>query len=82
MVGYISQIGLFPYTFAPKGWLPCEGQLLEISANQTLYSLIGNRFGGDGRTSFALPDLRSKAPLPGMAYHIYTSASGIVPTRD
>jgi microcystin-dependent protein len=82
MLGYISQIGLFPYTFAPQGWLSCEGQLLEISSNQTLYSLLGNRFGGDGRTTFALPDLRGKAPLPGMAYYIYTSANGIVPSRD
>lgn len=50
-------IALFPYTFTPKGWLSCDGQLLEISRYSTLYSLLGNQFGGNGTTTFALPHL-------------------------
>ncbi|MFZ1269306.1 MAG: tail fiber protein, partial [Anaerolineae bacterium] len=54
---YIGQIELLPFTFAPQGWTVCEGQLLPISENEALYSLIGTTFGGDGQTTFALPDL-------------------------
>lgn len=57
LVGEICQ---YPYNFAPKNWAPCHGQLMSIMQNQALFSLLGTTFGGDGRTTFALPDLRPK----------------------
>ena len=59
---YIGTIALFPY-IAPDGWMPCDGRILLASTYQTLWALIGNKFGGDGRTTFALPDLRGRVPL-------------------
>ncbi|MBB4286365.1 phage tail protein [Roseospira goensis] len=59
---FISEIRVFAFNFAPKGWAKCDGQLMAISQNQALYSLIGTIYGGDGRTTFALPDLRGRAP--------------------
>lgn len=56
----LGEICLVPYTFAPRGWAFCQGQLLTISQNQALFSLIGTIYGGDGRTTFALPDLRGR----------------------
>ncbi len=55
---FIAEIVMFAGTFAPRGWAFCEGQLLPIAQNQALFSLLGTTFGGDGRTTFALPDLR------------------------
>jgi len=60
---YLSQISLFAFGFAPKGWALCNGQLLPINQNQALFSLLGTQYGGDGHTSFALPDLRGRAPM-------------------
>jgi microcystin-dependent protein len=60
---YIGQIEAFPYSFAPSGWLPCQGQLLAINQNQALFSLLGTSYGGDGRTNFALPDLRGRVAM-------------------
>jgi microcystin-dependent protein len=77
---FIGQIELFPYTFAPQGWMTCEGQLLSISEYTALFSLIGTNFGGDGRTTFGLPDLRDKAPIPDTAYYI--AVDGIYPPRQ
>ncbi len=57
---YIGQIQAFAFGFAPKGWLPCNGQLLSISANSALYNLIRTTYGGDGHSTFALPDLRGR----------------------
>ncbi|MGB7976159.1 MAG: tail fiber protein [Roseiarcus sp.] len=57
---FISQIEAFPFNFAPKGWAFCAGQLMPINQNQALFSLLGTTFGGDGRTNFALPDLRGR----------------------
>ena len=54
---FIGQITLFPYNFAPVGWAFCAGQLLPISQNTALFSLLGTQFGGDGKSNFALPDL-------------------------
>lgn len=51
------------FNFAPRGWAFCDGQILPISQNQSLYSLLGTTYGGDGRTSFALPDLRGRTPI-------------------
>lgn len=60
---FLGQTILFAGNFAPRGWALCEGQLLPINANQALYSILGTTYGGDGRTSFALPDLRGRAPV-------------------
>lgn len=60
---FLSEIRLFSFVFAPKGWALCNGQLLPIDQNQALFSLLGTTFGGDGRVNFALPDLRGRAPL-------------------
>lgn len=60
---YLSQIALFSFNFAPRGWARCDGQLLPINQNQALFSLLGTTYGGDGRTTFALPDLRGRVPL-------------------
>lgn len=59
----LGQIILFAGNFAPRGWALCEGQILAINQNQALFSLLGTTYGGDGRTSFALPDLRGRAPV-------------------
>jgi microcystin-dependent protein len=59
----IGQIILFAGTFAPRGWLSCEGQLLPIAQNQALFSLLGTTYGGNGQVTFALPDLRSRVPV-------------------
>ena len=57
---YIGQIIWVAFNFAPKGWLKCDGTILAIESNQTLYSILGTTYGGDGRTDFALPDLRGR----------------------
>jgi microcystin-dependent protein len=57
---YISQVELFAFGFAPKGWAPCAGQLLPINQNQALFALLGTTYGGDGRVTFGLPDLRGR----------------------
>lgn len=59
----LSEIRLFPFGFAPKGWVRCDGQILPINQNQALFSVIGITYGGDGRNTFALPDLRGRALL-------------------
>ena len=60
---FIGEIRLVPFNFAPRGWALCAGQLLPINQNQALFSLLGTEYGGDGRTTFALPDLRGRVPL-------------------
>ena len=60
---YIGEIRLFAGTFAPVGWAFCDGQILRVAENQALFSVIGNPYGGDGKTTFALPDLRGYAPM-------------------
>lgn len=60
---YVGEIRLFAGNFAPAGWLFCDGQLLPISENETLFQLIGTTYGGDGQSTFALPDLRSRVPI-------------------
>lgn len=60
---FLGQIMPVGFGFAPRGWASCEGQILQISQNQALFSLLGTTFGGDGRTSFALPDLRGRSPV-------------------
>ncbi len=60
---FVAEIRLFPYNFAPIGWAFCEGQLLPISQNTALFSLIGTYYGGNGISNFALPDLRGRVPI-------------------
>ncbi|MCB0713692.1 MAG: phage tail protein [Ignavibacteriae bacterium] len=60
---YIGQISMVAFNFAPRGWAFCDGQLLPISQYTALFSLLGTTYGGDGRTTFALPDLRGRAPM-------------------
>jgi microcystin-dependent protein len=60
---FIGEIRLIGFNFAPVGWAFCDGQLLAISQNDALFSLIGTTYGGDGNTTFALPDLRGRVPL-------------------
>jgi microcystin-dependent protein len=60
---YVGEIRMFAGNFAPVGWMFCEGQLLPISENETLFQLIGTTYGGDGESTFALPDLRGRIPI-------------------
>jgi microcystin-dependent protein len=63
MAPYVGEIRMFAGNFAPAGWMFCEGQLLPISENETLFVLIGTTYGGDGESTFALPDLRGRLPI-------------------
>ncbi len=72
--GFIGEIRMFAGNFAPRGWALCEGQLLSVSQNQALFSILGTTYGGDGRTTFALPDLRGRVVIhpgqgPGLSSH-------------
>ena len=60
---FIGEISMFAGNFAPRGWAFCDGQLLAISQNSALFSLLGTTYGGDGRTTFGLPDLRGRVPM-------------------
>lgn len=60
---FLGEIKIFPMGYAPRGWLPCEGQSLQISQNQALYALLGAAYGGNGVTNFNLPDLRGRVPI-------------------
>src|ERR671929_77169 len=60
---FLSEIRIMSFGFAPKGWALCNGQLLPINQNQGLFSLLGTTFGGDGQSTFALPDLRGRIPI-------------------
>lgn len=59
---FLAEVRMVGFNFAPRGWALCDGQILPINQNQSLYSLLGTTYGGDGRTSFALPDLRGRTP--------------------
>jgi len=80
MEPFLGQIEMFPYSYSPKGWMACTGQLLPIGQNQALFSLLGTSFGGDGKTTFALPNLQGKAPAAGLQYYI--AIVGMYPARD
>lgn len=60
---FVAEIRAFPFNFAPKGWARCDGQLLPISQNTALFSLLGTTYGGDGKSTFALPNLMGRVPL-------------------
>lgn len=66
---YIGEIRMFAGNFAPQGWLLCQGQLISIAENDVLFSLLGTTFGGDGQTTFALPDLRGRVPIHASPAH-------------
>ncbi len=68
---FLAEIRIVGFNFAPRGWAFCNGEILPITQNQSLYSLLGTTYGGDGRTSFALPDLRGRVPV-----HFGTSDGG------
>ena len=79
MEEYIGVIKLFAGNFAPKGFMECNGQLLPISQNTALFSVIGTTYGGDGKTTFALPDLTKQVPAQGSRYVM--CVEGIYPSR-
>jgi microcystin-dependent protein len=60
---FVAEIRIFPFFFAPKGWAFCDGQLMPISQNTALFSLLGTTYGGDGKSTFALPDMQGNVPL-------------------
>jgi microcystin-dependent protein len=71
---FVAEIRIFPFNFAPKGWAWCDGQLMPISQNTALFSLLGTVYGGDGKSTFALPDMQGNAPMhpgqgPGLSLH-------------
>jgi microcystin-dependent protein len=78
---FVAEIRIFPFNFAPKGWAFCDGQLMPISQNTALFSLLGTTYGGDGKSTFALPDLQGSAPMqpgqgPGLSLHDLGEAGG------
>ncbi|MFZ6026721.1 MAG: phage tail protein [Chloroflexota bacterium] len=73
---FLSEIRIFSFNFAPRGWALCNGQLLPINQNQALFSLLGTTFGGDGRVNFALPDLRGRTPIHTGSGHTLGERSG------
>lgn len=71
---FVAEIRIFPFNFAPKGWAFCDGQLMPLSQNTALFSLLGTTYGGNGKSNFALPDLQGRAPMhpgqgPGLSLH-------------
>lgn len=81
---FLAEIRIFPYNFAPRGWAWCQGQLLPISQNTALFSLLGTTYGGDGRSTFALPDMQGRVPVhvggnqpgPGLSFYSLGEVEG------
>jgi microcystin-dependent protein len=78
---FLGEIKLLPYTFAPKGWAFCNGQILPINQNTALFSLLGTNYGGNGVSTFALPDLRGRVPIhfgqgPGLSSYVLGQVGG------
>jgi len=78
---FVAEIRIFGFNFAPKGWAFCNGQLMAISQNTALFSLLGTTYGGDGKSTFALPDLQGRAPMfygqgPGLSYRDIGETAG------
>lgn len=73
---FIGEIKMVAFTYAPRGWAFCNGQLLPINQNQALFSLLGTTFGGDGRTTFALPNLQGRTPIHANTTHPLGQAGG------
>lgn len=82
---FVAEIRMFPFNFAPKGWAFCDGQLLPLSQNTALFSLLGTTYGGDGKSTFALPDLQGSVPMhpnddgtgAGLSQHFLGEQSGV-----
>jgi microcystin-dependent protein len=79
---FVAEIRVFPFNFPPKGWAWCDGQLMPISQNTALFSLLGTTYGGDGKSTFALPDLQGSAAMhpgqgPGLSLHDLGEESGV-----
>jgi len=79
---FVAEIRIFPFNFAPKGWAWCNGQILPISQNTALFSLLGTTYGGNGQSTFALPNLQGNAPMhpgqgPGLSLHDLGETGGI-----
>jgi len=79
---FVAEIRIFPFNFAPKGWAFCNGQLLPISQNTALFSLLGTFYGGDGKSTFALPNLQGSVPLhagqgPGLSLYDLGEQTGV-----
>jgi microcystin-dependent protein len=78
---FVAEIRIFPFNFAPRGWAWCDGQVMPISQNTALFSLLGTTYGGDGKSSFALPDLQGRAVMhpgqgPGLSLHDLGESGG------
>jgi microcystin-dependent protein len=81
MDNFLGQISLFAFNYAPKGWAQCNGQLLPIAQNQALFAILGTTYGGDGRTTFQLPDLRGRRAInwgqgPGLSNYVLGQIGG------
>src|SRR3954466_14781075 len=78
---FVAEIRIFPFNFAPRGWAFCNGQIMPISQNTALFSLLGTTYGGDGKSTFALPNLQGAVPMhpgqgPGLSLHDLGEQSG------
>lgn len=79
---FVAEIRIFPFNFAPKGWAWCDGQLLPLSQNTALFSLLGTTYGGNGKSNFALPNMQGSAPMhpgqgPGLSLHSLGETGGV-----
>src|SRR5690242_19502832 len=79
---FVAEIRIFPFNFAPKGWAFCDGQILPLSQNTALFSLLGTTYGGDGKSNFALPNMQGNAPMhpgqgPGLSLHDLGEMAGV-----
>ena len=79
---FVAEIRIFPFNFAPRGWAFCDGQLLPLSQNTALFSLLGTTYGGNGKSNFALPDMQGNAPMhpgqgPGLAERFLGETGGV-----
>jgi microcystin-dependent protein len=79
---FVAEIRIFPFNFAPKGWAFCDGQLLPLSQNTALFSLLGTTYGGDGKSTFALPNMQGNAPMhpgqgPGLSLYDLGEMGGV-----
>ena len=79
---FVAEIRIFPFNFAPKGWAFCDGQILPLSQNTALFSLLGTTYGGDGKSNFALPNMQGNVPMhpgqgPGLSLHDLGETGGV-----
>jgi microcystin-dependent protein len=79
---FLGEILTVPYNFCPRGWVPAAGQILPINQNQALFSLLGTTYGGDGKTTFALPNLKGRATHSGAVLTECIAVAGVYPSRN